>query len=302
MAIKKLNVDFLGKIKKAEFQVRRKMLSKIIEGELASSSKGRGIEFTGYRKYIYGDDASMIDWSASLRSKDTLIREYEEYKNFQIYILMDVSNSMLFSSTEKLKCEYVAELVFSVVYSIVNTGNKIGLGMFTDKLLNREVPQSGTKNYYRILQNLSNVDNYGGPFNLKKVLMQTRALLGEKSLIILVSDFIGIEDGWERYLKMMTQTFDIVGVMIRDPRDKEMPDDAGQFLIQDPYSGETLQRDNKDYSELYKKKVIEEEKRIKRGFQTAKAGFVSVSTKEDFLKPLLRYIELRAKMLMKARD
>jgi len=299
MAIKELKLDLLGKIKDPKFQVRRKMLSKILEGELAASFKGRGIEFTGFRKYVYGDDASLIDWPASLRAKESLIREYEEYKNFQIFVLFDVSNSMLFSSTKQLKCEYAAELVFSLVYSVVNTGNKVGVGMFNKDLVTRNVPDSGTKNYYRILQELTNPENYGGGFDIKKALMQTRTLLGEKSLIIIVSDFLGLEEGWHRYIRMLSRDFDILGIMIRDPRDRKIPKDAGQFLVQDPYSGEKMLIDAKDYAELYRKKVEEEEEDIKHKFQAAKAGLVSVSTTEDFLRPLLKYIKIRAKIMMK---
>jgi uncharacterized protein (DUF58 family) len=301
MPVKELKLDFVGKIKKPEFQIRRKMLSKIIEGELTATSKGRGIEFTGFRKYVYGDDASMIDWTASLRAKETLIREYEEFKHFPIYILMDVSDSMLFSSTETLKCEYAAELVFSIVYAIVNTGNKVGIGMFTDRMVSRNVPDSGTKNYYRMLQQLTNPNNYGGKYNLKKTLMETRTMLGEKSLIIIVSDFIGLEKGWDQYVKMMTGSFDILAIMVRDPRDKELPVDAGQFYVEDPYTEEKLTIDTKDYADLYRKKAEEEEADIRSRFETAKAGFISLLTTEDFLRPLLKFITLRAKLMMKTR-
>ncbi|MBU1202262.1 MAG: DUF58 domain-containing protein [Nanoarchaeota archaeon] len=299
MAIKELQLDLLAKIKRPEFQVRRKMLSKILEGELAATTKGQGIEFTGFRNYYYGDDASAIDWPASLRSKDILIREFEEYRNFQIFILLDVSNSMLFSSTDRLKCEYAAELVFSIVYSIVNTGNKVGLSLFTDKLVTKQIPNNGTKNYFRILQDLTNPKNYGGQFDIKKPLMQSRALLSDKSLVIIVSDFLGLKEGWNNYIRMMTQQFDVLGIMIRDPRDEEMPRDAGQFLLEDPYSGEKLQIDTKDYYMIYKKMNEEEEEKIRKGFMSSKAGFVSIKTDQDFLLPLMKYVKIRAKMLAK---
>jgi uncharacterized protein (DUF58 family) len=302
LPIKKLNLNLIGKVKRPEFQIRRKMLSKIIEGELTANSKGRGIEFTGFRKYVYGDDASMIDWTASLRSKDILIREYEEFKHFPIYILLDVSNSMLFSSTEKLKCEYAAEMAFSIVYSIVNTGNKVGLGMFNNRLRSKNLPDNGTKNYYDIVQRLTKPENYGGKFDLKKTLMQTKNLLGEKSMIIIISDFIGLEKGWDRYLKMLSEKFDILGIMVRDPRDRELPSDAGQFLVEDPYTKEKLLIDAKDYAKIYKKQVEKEEQEIKEKFQVTKAGFFSVSTTEDFLKPLMKYTRMRGKALLNMRD
>lgn len=302
MTIKELKLDLLGKIKKPEFQVRRKMLSKVLEGELASSTKGRGMEFTGFRNYVYGDDASQIDWPASLRAKTTLIREYEVYKSFNLYILFDVSDSMLFSSTNQLKCEYAAEVVFSIIFAIISSGSKIGMSMFTDKLITRNVPETGTKNYYRMLQDLTNPENYGGPFSFKKALLETKALLTEKSLIIIISDFIGLEEGWHRYVRMLSVNFDLLAIMVRDPRDREMPVDAGQFLIEDPYTGEKLQIDTKDYAKIYKERVKKEEEDIAKSFRAAKAGFISVSTKEDFLEPLLKYMSIRSKMLVRMRE
>lgn len=299
MAIKELKLDLLAKTKDPQFQVRRNMLSKILEGELTATTKGRGMEFTDYREYMYGDDASQIDWPASLRAKKTLVREYEEYKNFNIFMLMDVSNSMLFSSTDKLKCEYAAELVFSIIYAIVNSGNKIGLGMFTDKLVTKKVPQQGTRSYYRMLQDLTNPENYGGKFDLRKALTQTRALLNDKSLIIIVSDFIGLDEKWKNYIRMMTQNFDILGIMVRDPRDREMPKNAGQYLVEDPYTGEKLYIDAKDYAKIYKKRVQKQEQELVAGFRTAKAGLVPISTDQDFMTPLIRFIRLREKLLFK---
>jgi len=295
--IKELKLDLLGKIKKPEFQVRRKMLSKILEGELASNTKGQGIEFSGYRKYDYGDDASTIDWPASLRAKTTLIREFEQYRNFQIYILLDVSDSMLFSSTEQLKVEYAAEIAFSIVYSVVNSGSKVGMSMFNDKLVTKRIPNSGSKNYFRIIQDLTNGKNYGGNFDLRKPLSQSRALLFDKSLIIVISDFLGLKKGWNNYISMMSQQFDILAIMVRDPRDKEIPDNAGQFYLEDPFSKEKIRIDTKEYAKIYREMVKKEEEDIQKKFLSAKSGFVSVSTTEDFLKPLLKYVRLRAKIL-----
>jgi len=65
--------------------------------------------------------------------------------------------------------------------------------MFNDQLVTKRPPQSGTDNYYRILKDLSKPELYGGKFDLTKALWQTKALLNDKSLIIIVSDFSRIK-------------------------------------------------------------------------------------------------------------
>src|SRR3989344_6963469 len=103
--MKELNVNFPPLIKKREMSSRRGMFGPLT-GEYRSAFKGRGLEFTGYRKYDPSDDASLIDWKASLRSKDLVVREMVDERNLEILFAFDVSSSMSFASGEKLKNEY----------------------------------------------------------------------------------------------------------------------------------------------------------------------------------------------------
>src|SRR5512141_1488904 len=106
MPVKKLDLNLIPMLKQREVRAKRKVLARMLEGSWTALLKGRGMEFAGFRKYTYGDDASRIDWGASLRAKETLIREFEEYKSVNVLFLMDMSNTMLFTSQRKLKAEY----------------------------------------------------------------------------------------------------------------------------------------------------------------------------------------------------
>src|SRR6056297_3073432 len=123
MHVKQLDLDLLPQLKDVELRAKRRVLSRVLEGSWSTLLKGRGMEFAGFRKYTYGDDASMIDWGATLRSKDTLIREFEEYKNITVFLLLDVSDSMLFASDKKTKAEFGAELVFSLAAAIMDNSD-----------------------------------------------------------------------------------------------------------------------------------------------------------------------------------
>jgi uncharacterized protein (DUF58 family) len=301
MPIKELQLDFVRKIKDPKFQVKRNLLSRTLEGELQTMFKGRGMEFTGFRDYVYGDDASQIDWPASLRAKSTLIREFEEYRNFEIFIMLDVSNSMLFSSTNKLKCEYAADIAFSLVDSLVNVGDKIGLALFTDKLVTRRIPRAGRENYYSMVQDLTNPNNYGGNFDLGKALMQARALLGGKSLVIIISDFMGLQKSWSHQLKMMSPNFEILGIMVRDPRDKTIPTGAGQYVVEDPYSNEKLYIDATKYAKTYSEAAKKNELEIEHTFLQMRSGILNLSTDKEFIDDLIVFFKKRAIIAAKAK-
>ena len=240
MPVKELKIDLIPHLRKVKLKARRDVLNRVLEGNWSTIFKGHGLEFAGYRAYNYGDDASKIDWGASLRAHEILVRDLEEYHNFNVFFLVDVSNSMLFSSTGKLKAEYAAEMIFSLCYAIMQTGDAIGLGMFTDHLVAKIPPSLGKGVYYRIIRHLTEPKNYGGDFNLTKALKYVSSFLNERSVIIIISDFIGLKEGWHRYINILAGKYDLIGIMIRDPRDFEMPVSAGQYLVENPFTGEKL--------------------------------------------------------------
>jgi uncharacterized protein (DUF58 family) len=294
MAIQKFEAELLPKIRKLDIYARQAVLSEIIEGNWTTTFKGHGMEFTGYRQYIFGDDASLIDWKASLRAKALLVKEYEQEKSVNVFFMFDVSNSMLFSSTSKLKAEYAAELISSLAFAILRSGDAVGLGMFTNKLVTRLPLNVGRKMHYMIIKDLSNVNNYGGPFDFGKAMNFMFTFLKNRAVIIIVSDFIGLSDNWYKYLRIASQKYEIIGIMIRDPRDQALPKNTGQYMLEDPYTGEKLYVDVNQYAEAYKQLVVKEEAEIEKHFKATKSELLKLSTDEEFYRHIITFFKRRA--------
>jgi len=294
MPIKRFDAELLPKIRKLDVYARQNALSEVIEGNWTTTFKGHGMEFSGYRTYQYGDDASIIDWKASLRSKSLLIKEYEQEKSVNVYFMFDVSNSMLFSSTRKLKAEFAAEVISSLAFAILRSGDSVGLSMFTDKLVTRLPLNVGRRMHYMIVKDLSNVNNYGGNFDFGKSMNLLFSFLKNRAVILIVSDFIGLDEKWYKYLRIASQKYEIIGIMVRDPRDRELPEDSGQYLLEDPYTGEKLYIDAKQYSKVYAKYVEEEEAKIARHFKATKSDLLILDTSKDFNKAIMTFFKKRA--------
>ncbi len=295
MRIKKLDLDLLEREKSRELRAKRRVLSRVLEGLWSALLKGRGMEFAGFRQYTPSDDASRIDWGASLRANDVLVREYEEFKNVNILFLLDVSDTMLFTSQKKLKAEYGAELMFDMVVSLVNNGDTVGFGLFSDGIITDELPNIGHTVINRVARALMDPKHYGGKKNLGNVVNHVNARLNERSLIILISDFIGFEEGWDRYIRMMGQKFDLIGIMLRDPHDRYLPDSGLQAVLRDPYTGERMFVDFKDVHELFQQHTRKEEEYIKSVFDKARASFVPLVTDgDDLLRPIIKHFRRRS--------
>ncbi len=258
--------------------------------------RGTGIEFAGLREYVLGeDDASRIDWKASLRSKRLYVKQYEEERELDVYILLDTSVSMLFGTQEKLKSEYAAVVAGTLAYAAIESGDNVGFGMFSDKVLVSLPPVGDISQYYNILRLTVDPRFYGGGCNINETLSYTVNSIEEKTVLFIISDFIGIGDEWEDSLKMACGKFNTVfGIMIRDIRDSTLPEGVGNMRFSDPFSDKVLvvnvDKIRKDFERFTKK----QESRIEKIFIESGAGFVKVYTHEPFVKPIARYLQLTA--------
>jgi uncharacterized protein (DUF58 family) len=257
--MKELNLNLKPLIKRLEMHTKKGVVG-ILSGSYRSRFKGKGLDFEGYRTYDTNDDASNIDWKATLRSQDILVKVLTEERNVNIIFLIDVSSSMSFTSVEKLKNEYAAELVASMAFAATRVGDSVGLAMFTDKIVKFLPPNMGSRQYFMIISSLSNPELYDGKFDFKKVMEQINSSFKKGAILIIVSDFIGLGEGWEKYLKAASEKFEIIGIMVRDPRDYEMPDDVGQIIVSDPYSEKEILIDTSEIKQKYEEVVKEQVK------------------------------------------
>lgn len=256
--------------------------------------RGGGIEFAGLREYVpEEDDAGRIDWKASLRSKRLYVRQYEEERDLDIYILLDVSNSMVCGTQDKLKSEYAAVIAGTIAHASIETGDNVGFGMFSDRVIVSLNPSGDLTQYYKILTQVVNPKYYGGSCNLGQALSYILNSLGDRTILFIISDFIGIGQEWKDSLRMISGKLDrVLGVMVRDLRDSYLPEGMGNMKFADPFSEETIMVNTDRLKDRYNKMAEEQERMIEDEFRQSNAGFVKVHTTEPFVKSLVKYLEL----------
>ncbi len=275
--MKEIKLNLKPLIKKLEVFTRKKAFGEFA-GEYRSVFKGRGLEFEGYRAYTVHDDADLIDWKATLRAGNLLVRSLVEERNLEVFFLMDISNSMLFASIQKLKCEYAAELVATLSSAMIQAGDNVGMGMFNDNMVKTISPKTGQHQYFMIVHTLSNPKLYGGNFDFIKVLKFLTGYLKRDSLLIIVSDFIGLSEGWDEYFEVASHKFEIIGFMIEDPLDLTLPGGVGQVVVEDPFSKKELLIDpdisKADYEARARKKID----KINNVFMKSGSGLLELKT------------------------
>lgn len=258
--------------------------------------RGKSFEFDGYRVYTPDDDVSSIDWKASSRSSQLLVRQYKEEEEKKVIFLLDVGETMINGSTDKLKCEYSSEIVLSLVDLLVNFNERAGLILYNEKIKNYFPPKRGTNLFNIYKDTLSNPDTYGGGSDLSEAVeFVTQTFDRSVSSVIIVSDFLRFNKKAKHSLDVLTSKFETMAFFVKDPIDIMMPDISGEFIVSDPKTGQQLLVDPKIAKRVYQQHAEEQEKKVKECLKDSGIDFINFYTDKPYVHDLINFLEGRVK-------
>jgi len=290
MAKKKLNLDIAGAVSELETLLRRVLPKNIIYKIVL----GKGVEFDGYRDYTQADDMALIDWKASARGGKTLIRKYIEERDLKFIFLIDVSDNMVFGSTEKLKCEYVAELSLALSHLILISGDRFGYILYNDGIVSRRVPELGNKQFEIFANELSNPSIYKGGSNLNAILNTLPEDLDRNtSMIFIISDFIKFDEAHKKSLEVLSSLFEIVAIIVRDPLDNHLPMTNKELIIENTETKEKLLINPKIAAKIYERNASKQLSLVKKIFRENDIDFLELSTEKSFAEEFAIFLKER---------
>ena len=289
----KLNIDPQPRIHHLDVMTHKLVASRFM-GDYPSLFKGRGVIFESFREYSPSDDASLIDWKASSRAGKALVREFVDERNLDVFFLMDASHTMVFGSHDKLKHEYAAEMVASMALAVIEQGDSAGVGLFSDSIRGFLTPDRGIAQYRRILRELTNPAHYDGPCNFEEAMRACVLRLRPQTILVIITDGVRLSGDWAGLLRVAGKKFDVITMLVRDPRDDELPEGSGHVAVEDPYTGDQILVDTDairdDYAKA-SKELLEGNLAIMRTGRVVDVPIIR--TDGDFAKHIISYFERR---------
>ena len=123
--------------------VVKRLMNTSLSGDFSSAFRGGGLEFSQLRQYTSGDDTRSIDWNSSAKMNKLMVKEFVQEKERTVIIALDVSASLGCSSQSELKQSYAQQMAASLAMIAQNTNDKVGLMLFSDRVLRFIPPRKG---------------------------------------------------------------------------------------------------------------------------------------------------------------
>jgi len=287
----KLNVDIAKSISELQ-SILKELRLKAKTSQMFF--RGKGLEFEGYRNFSQDDDADDIDWKASSRAQKLLIKQYREERDLKIMFMIDVGSNMVFGSTEKIKCEFVAELVATFSMIMLHTNDRIGFILFSDTIKHFVDCQGGEKQFQIFVDNLTRSSNYGGVTNLDKALDFALNYLDKSiSSVVLVSDFLRVTKNTEKKIDLLSNKLETIIIRVRDPLDITLPNIEGEIVLESPETNQQVLINPSIAGKAYEKYALEQGKIVEEMFKKNKADYLDLITDKSFAAHLAIFLKNR---------
>ena len=285
--------ELLAQIKNLQIQTKD-LVEGIESGAYNSKFRGGGIEFSEVREYIPGDDVKRIDWNVSARHNSLFVKEFVEENELNVYVILDLSASNNFGFM-KSKLDLSFEVAVSLMFLALKNNDKLGLGIFTDKLEKFIPSKKGKKQLLKIIKELVDYKPKSKKTNIMESLSTLNNKLKRKSVIYIISDFIS--DSYDKPLKFLKLHHQVILINISDVKEKEIPE-IGYAYLEDAETGEQIlvNTSNKNFQKQYRKIVEEKIKNNQKNMNRIGIDMINLSNEESFNITINRYFRNKWKM------
>lgn len=272
--------------------ISKKFTSQLVSGEYHSAFRGKGMRFKEVREYYPGDDIRFIDWNVSARYAHPFTKVFEEERELSVILLIDISSSTFFSTSQKKKQDLIAEIGAIITFSAIGNNDKVGVLFFDEDIVSTIKSRKGRNHALYITRELitkqgtqksTNINNALASFNRNNTL---------RSTVFLISDFM--DDQYEQSLKNTAFKHDLIGIRILDKMDISLPD-IGLVKVKDLESGKSMWMDTSDAltRNQYHQNFLSKDKYCVQSFKKSGAELVNINTNGDYLKILQQFFKRR---------
>ncbi|MGZ6793823.1 MAG: DUF58 domain-containing protein [Mycobacteriales bacterium] len=213
-----------------------------LDGLVAARVRGQGTEFDSLREYVDGDDVRSIDWRATARRSEVVVRTWRPERDRQLLLVLDTGRTSAgrVGDTPRLDASLDAALLLAALAS--RAGDRVDL-LAVDREVRAAVEGvARTEVLPRIVDVTAGLEpalvESDGRRMVSEVLRRTR----RRSLVVLFTtlDAAPLEEGLLPLLGSLTSRHTVLLAAVADPRVTELAHRRG--TVEDVYAAAAAER------------------------------------------------------------
>jgi len=276
----------------------REVVEGFLMGLHRSPHRGFSAEFAELRAYQAGDDLRYIDWRMYGRSDRFYVKQFEEETNLRAHILVDVSESMGWSSNPSVlpsKLWYAKLLAASLSLVLLRQGDSVGMAAFHDRIVERVQARGGRRQWTELVRRLRPLEAQGGT-SADRALRDVAVRLRRRGLVILLSDLLVAPESTRTALKFLRHHgHEVLVFHLVDPGERELPA-ASEARFFDPETNEEILVSVADIRTEYRRAVTQALAEWERALKPQGIEYQVVDTDQPLSLALRAYLRKRERL------
>jgi uncharacterized protein (DUF58 family) len=190
-----------------------------LDGQLVARTRGQGTEFDSLREYVVGDDVRSIDWRATARRSDVVVRTWRPERDRRVLMVLDTGRTSAgrIGDVPRLDAALDAALLLGALAS--RAGDRVDL-LAVDRVVRASVEGARADLLSRITDATALVEpalvETDGRHLVSEVLRRSR----RRSLVVLFTalDTAALQEGLLPRLSSLTTRHTVLLASVGDPR------------------------------------------------------------------------------------
>ncbi len=207
--------EFLRELERL-FLISRQVMAGKMRAERKTRKVGSGLEFSEHREYVPGDDFRTIDWNLYGRLEKLFVRLYEEEEDIPVYVLFDVSASMLMG--DPIKSVFAFQLAAALSYVALAHLDRATMIPFSASLEALPPPGRGKGRMFKMFHSIKQA-TLGGVTDLDSLSRSFVFRRPRRGKVVVISDFLSTH-GYEEAINLLRyQKYSPIVIQLLSPQE-----------------------------------------------------------------------------------
>jgi uncharacterized protein (DUF58 family) len=189
-----------------------------LDGGYASLVRGRSLDFEDLRPYEHGDEVRDIDWRATARAGEPMVkRSYAERRHTILFVVDTGAGMRALAHDEGTKKQLAILTVGALATLAVRHGDDVQLMYADGGRAKRFAPRSSEGGIEQLLRTMDAAIDAAVSVSARELLLHHVAqTIARRMIVVVVTDEEPLSAGTERELKRLRAQHDLVWVTLRD--------------------------------------------------------------------------------------
>ncbi len=212
-----------------EFASRRHLPSRLarlreLDGRAAVQVRGAGTEFDSLREYVIGDDVRSIDWRATARRADVVVRTWRPERDRRVLVVVDTSRTSAVRVDGAPRIEASIEAALLLATLATHAGDRVELLAYDRRVRARVAGSTGRRVLPAFADALASIQPALVEADWPGIAAQVRERLTQRALVVLLTalDPAAVEQGLLDVAAQMAHRHAVVVASVLDPQEEEL--------------------------------------------------------------------------------